>query len=53
MKFLEQINIENSHFVSYLKGSLFFIFFHFLGQIPLTQYLISQPALGSDYSNQI
>ena len=53
MKFLEQINIENSHFVSYLKGSLFFIIFHFFGQIPLTLYLISQSDLGSDYTNQI
>lgn len=52
MKFLEQINNENNRFVSYLKGSLIFIFFHFLGQIPLTLYLISQSDLIDDYTNQ-
>jgi len=52
MKFLEQINIDNNPFVSYLKGTLIFIFFHFLGQIPLTIYLISQSHLIGDYTNQ-
>lgn len=41
MKFLEQINTGDQSFVNYLKGSVFFIFFHFLGQIPLSLYLIS------------
>jgi len=45
MKFLEQINSGDISFVSYLKGSLIFIFFHFIGQIPLSIYLISQSDL--------
>lgn len=41
MKFLEQIHTGETSFISYLKGSLIFIFFHFIGQIPLSLYLIS------------
>jgi len=45
MKFLEQINTRNVSFGSYLKGSLIFVFFHFIGQIPLSIYLISKSDL--------
>lgn len=40
MKFLEQVTVQNQSFITYLKGSLVFIFFHFIGQIPLSLYLI-------------
>tara|TARA_X000000950_G_scaffold135138_2_gene168151 strand:+ start:5574 stop:6482 length:909 start_codon:yes stop_codon:yes gene_type:complete len=39
--FLEQVDSKNNSFVKYLKGSLIIIFIHFLGQIPLSLYLIS------------
>ena len=42
MKYLEQTTTENKRFVDYLKGSLIFIFFNFLGQIPLSLYIIYQ-----------
>lgn len=39
--FLEQVDSKNNSFVKYLRGSLIIIFIHFLGQIPLSLYLIS------------
>ena len=42
MRYLEQTKIENKRFIDYLKGSLIFVFFHIIGQIPLSLYIISQ-----------
>jgi membrane protease YdiL (CAAX protease family) len=53
MKYLEQTMTENKRFVDYLKGSLIFIFFNFIGQIPLSLYIISQSDLVGEFtSNQ-
>lgn len=52
MRYLEQVRIENNSFVGYLKGSLTVIFVHFLGQIPLSLYLISQSSKFEDYADQ-
>ena len=53
MKYLEQTTTENKRFVDYLKGSLIFIFFNFIGQIPLSLYIISQSDLVGEFtSNQ-
>lgn len=52
MKYLEQTISENKRFVDYIKGSLIFIFFHIIGQIPLSLYIISQSHLIEDYTNQ-
>ena len=53
MKYLEQTTTENKRFVDYLKGSLVFIFFNFIGQIPLSLYIISQSDLVGEFtSNQ-
>ena len=52
MKYLEQIKIENNRFVDYIKGALIFIFFHILGQIPLTLFIISQSNLTGNSINQ-
>ncbi len=42
MRYLEQTKTENKRFIDYLKGSLIFVFFHIIGQIPLSLYIISQ-----------
>lgn len=51
MKYLEQTTTENKRFVDYLKGSLIFIFFNFLGQIPLSLYIISQSDLVGEFTS--
>ena len=38
--FLEQLNLKDNSFVKYIRGSLVIILFHFLGQIPISLYLI-------------
>ena len=48
MKFLEQVATEEKSFIDYLKGSVIFIFFHFIGQIPISLYLIFQ----NDFATQ-
>ena len=48
MKFLEQVATEEKSFLDYLKGSVIFIFFHFIGQIPISLYLIFQ----NDFATQ-
>ena len=52
MRYLEQVKTENNSFIDYLKGSLIFIFFHFLGQIPLYIYLISKSPNIEGYRDQ-
>ena len=52
MRYLEQVKTENNSFIDYLKGSLIFIFFHFLGQIPLSLYLISKSSNIEVYRDQ-
>ena len=52
MRYLEQVKTENNSFISNLKGSLIFIFFHFLGQIPLYIYLISKSPNIEGYRDQ-
>ena len=52
MRYLEQVKTENNSFIDYLKGSLIFIFFHFLGQIPLSLYLISKSSNIEGYRGQ-
>ena len=49
MKYLEQVKTKNNSFIGYLKGSLIFVFSHFLGQIPLSLYLIYQSSNFEDY----
>ena len=51
MKYLEQTTTENNRFVDYLKGSLIFIFFNFIGQIPLSLYIISQSDLVGEFTS--
>jgi membrane protease YdiL (CAAX protease family) len=51
MKYLEQTMTENKRFVDYLKGSLIFIFFNFIGQIPLSLYIISQSDLVGEFTS--
>ena len=51
MKYLEQTTTENKRFVDYIKGSLIFIFFNFLGQIPLSLYIISQSDLVGEFNS--
>ena len=51
MKYLEQTTYENKRFVDYIKGSLIFIFFNFLGQIPLSLYIISQSDLVGEFNS--
>ena len=51
MKYLEQTTTENKRFVDYIKGSLIFIFFNFLGQIPLSLYIISQSDLVGEFTS--
>ena len=49
MKYLEQVKTKDNSFIGYLKGSLIFVFSHFLGQIPLSLYLIYQSSNFEDY----
>lgn len=51
MRYLEQTTTENKRFVDYLKGSLIFIFFNFIGQIPLSLYIISQSDLVGEFTS--
>ena len=51
MKYLEQTTTENKRFVDYLKGSLIFIFFNFIGQIPLSLYIIFQSDLVGEFTS--
>ena len=51
MKYLEQTTTENKRFIYYIKGSLIFIFFNFLGQIPLSLYIISQSDLVGEFTS--
>ena len=51
MKYLEQTTTENKRFVDYIKGLLIFIFFNFLGQIPLSLYIISQSDLVGEFTS--
>jgi membrane protease YdiL (CAAX protease family) len=52
MKYLEQIKTDNNRFVDYIKGTLIFIFFYILGQIPLTLFVISKSNLTANPINQ-
>ncbi|MDA9679730.1 CPBP family intramembrane metalloprotease [Flavobacteriaceae bacterium] len=52
MKYLEQIKTDNNRFVDYIKGTLIFIFFYILGQIPLTLFVISKSNLSANPINQ-
>ena len=52
MRYLEQTNTENKRFVDYFKGSLIFVFFHIIGQIPLSLYIISQSDIVEGFHNQ-
>lgn len=49
MKYLEQVKTKDNSFIGYLKGTLIFVFSHFLGQIPLSLYLIYQSSNFEDY----
>ena len=51
MKYLEQTTTENKRFIDYIMGSLIFIFFNFLGQIPLSLYIISQSDLVGEFTS--
>ena len=51
MKYLEQTTTENKRFIDYIKGSLIFIFFNFLGQIPLSLCIISQTDLVGEFTS--
>lgn len=51
MKYLEQTTTENKRFVDYIKGLLIFIFFNFLGQIPLSLFIISQSDLVGEFTS--
>lgn len=51
MKYLEQTTTENKRFIDYIKGSLIFIFFNFIGQIPLSLYIISQSDLVGEFTS--
>ena len=51
MKYLEQTTTENKRFVDYIKGSLIFVFFNFLGQIPLSLYIISRSDLVGEFTS--
>ena len=51
MKYIEQTTTENKRFIDYLKGSLIFIFFNFIGQIPLSLYIISQSDFVGEFTS--
>ena len=51
--FLEIIDSKNNPFIKYVKGILIVIFFHFIGQIPLSLYLIFNNLNFENSENQI
>ncbi len=50
--FLEGIDSKINPFIKYVKGSLIFIFFHIIGQIPLSLYIISKSDIVEGVHNQ-
>ena len=50
--FLEGIDSKINPFIKYVKGSLIFVFFHIIGQIPLSLYIISQSDIVEGVHNQ-
>ena len=50
--FLEGIDSNINPFIKYVKGSLIFVFFHVIGQIPLSLYIISQSDIVEGVQNQ-
>ena len=50
--FLEGIDSKINPFIKYVKGSLIFVFFHIVGQIPLSLYIISQSDIVEGVNNQ-
>ena len=50
--FLEGIDSKINPFIKYVKGSLIFVFFHIIGQIPLSLYIISQSDIVDEVQNQ-
>ena len=50
--FLEGIDSKINPFIKYVKGSLIFVFFHIIGQIPLSLYIISQSDIVEEVHNQ-
>ena len=50
--FLEGIDSKINPFIKYVKGSLIFVFFHIIGQIPLSLYIISQSDIVERVNNQ-
>ena len=50
--FLEGIDSKINPFIKYVKGSLIFVFFHIIGQIPLSLYIISQSDIVGGVQNQ-
>lgn len=50
--FLEGIDSKINPFIKYVKGSLIFVFFHVIGQIPLSLYIISQSDIVEGVQNQ-
>ena len=50
--FLEGIDSKINPFIKYVKGSLIFVFFHIIGQIPLSLYIISQSDIVEGVQNQ-
>ena len=51
--FLEIIDSKKNPFIKYVKGILIVIFFHFIGQIPLSLYLIFNNLNFENSENQI
>ena len=51
--FLEIIDSKKNPFIKYVKGILIVIFFHFIGQIPLSLYLIFNKLNFENSENQI
>ena len=51
--FLEIIDSKKNPFIKYVKGILIIIFFHFIGQIPLSIYLIFNNLNFENSENQI
>ena len=50
--FLEGIDSKINPFIKYVKGSLIFVFFHVIGQIPLSLYIISKSDIVKGVHNQ-
>ena len=50
--FLEGIDSKINPFIKYVKGSLIFVFFHIIGQIPLSLYIISQSDIVDVHNQQ-